>query len=145
MKIGAVILWLLIATSVFAQTTQVTFAWDPDAEAITGFKLYQSKQSGNYTSTPVATFTPGTLVTGSIPKPTSFGRYYYVLTAYAVDTTVTPNVTTESGYSNEVTLVVNPRPPKLNSAILAAIRAPIDLVKWVMKGNHQEKGLRVVS
>jgi len=111
-KAGITLVLILMALPAMAQT--INFAWDPHEEAaqITGFKLYQSKQSNSYTITPVATFTGGSLVTGSIPQP-ALGRYYYVLTAFKDDA----GYILESSYSNEVTLVLKPKPPKLNSAI----------------------------
>ena len=141
-RVLSTIIWILIAFPAFSQT--ITFAWDPHPEAatITGFYLYQSKNAGTYGVTPVATFTPGTLTTGSIPKPTSFGRYYYVLTAYAVDTSVTPNLTLESDHSNEVSVNVKPKSPKIVSAALAVLSAPINAIKWAL-GSRQQ--LRVVS
>lgn len=122
---------LLVALPLMAQTGTVTFAWDshPESAAIDGFKLYQTKQSMNYTTTPVATYTPGALTTGTIPKPTSFGRYYFVLTAFKTDTSVSPSVLIESDYSNEVSLVVKPKAPVLKTAILTALMAPVKCIE----------------
>lgn len=148
MKILPIFLFITIlscAAPLFAQGT-ITLAWDPDAESITGFKLYQSKTSGIYTAgTPVATFTPGTLTTGTIPKPTSFGKYFYVLTAYSLDTTVTPNATMESGFSNEVSVLVTPKSPKLNTAILALLECPLKAIKWALGITPKGHGLRVLK
>jgi hypothetical protein len=141
-----VIALMLFALPCLAQST-VTFAWDshPEAATITGFRLYQAKTSMAYSGAPVATFTPGSLTTGTIQKPASFGRYYYVLTAFFNDTSVTPNVITESDYSNEVSLVVKPQKPNLKSAVLSAMTASgRGMVKMagMFKG---KKGLRIVG
>jgi hypothetical protein len=109
MKIFLIVTLLLVfSIPALAQGT-VNFAWDvhPEAAQLTGFKLYQSKVSGSYGLTPVATFSGGALVSGSIPKP-GLGRYYYVLTAF--------NAEVESDVSNEVTLTIKPKAPKLNTA-----------------------------
>jgi len=116
------------------------FAWDvyEEASSITGFYLYQSKQSGNYTEAPVGNFS-NTVTTGSIPKPSSYGRYYWVLTAYYIDTSVTPNLTTESDYSNEVSTVVKPKPPKLLSVIQTAwnvIKAPVTYIAGLISNRN---------
>jgi hypothetical protein len=110
-----VIALLLIAVPCMAQAN-LSFSWDAHGQAaqITGFKLYQSITSGTYGSTPVATFAGGTITTGSIPRPTLIGKYYYVLTAYASGM--------ESAYSNEVNFTVGITPPTgLKNPILVAI------------------------
>ena len=131
-----IILFLALTGSATAQT--VSFAWDPhpEAAALAGFKLYQSKTSMSYGATPVATFIGGTLATGTIAKP-GLGKYFYVLTAYTVDV--------ESDFSNEVSLVVKPKAPKLNSAqqVAQAIKDTTIKVAGLFKG--KEKGLRVVK
>ncbi len=111
----AVGLLLIMISPAFSQNVQ--FAWDahPEAAQIVGFHLWQSKTSGSGYAQ-VATFTPGTLTTGVIPKP-GLGRYYYVLTAYVTDA--------ESDYSNEVSLVLKPQKPTLKSAIQTALLAPV--------------------
>lgn len=144
MKRSALVL-IAILIPVLLQAQTVNFAWDPINDAgVTGFKLYQSKQSGVYTSI-AATFTPGTATTGSIPKPTTYGRYYFAMTAFAVDTTVTPNVTVESAFSNEVSLVLKPNPPHLVSATLVAvIKAPVKAIKWAL-GIRPKGNLRITN
>jgi len=131
---------LLLAAPLAAQT--ITFAWDPHPESavIEGFKLYQSKQSGNYSAGPVVTFTGGTLVTGIAPKPTSPGRYYWVLRAYMPDPAV-PGTFIESGNSNEVTDVIKPKEPTGFIKTLGAIATSIgSAVKSIFVG---KKGLRI--
>jgi hypothetical protein len=119
-QIIIVFLFLLLSTAAYAET--VTFAWDAYSESasITGFHLFQSKQSGIYGATQVATFSP-TATTGSIAKPTQYGRFYWVLTAFYLDASVTPNLTTESDYSNEVNMVIKPKAPTLKSVTLTAL------------------------
>lgn len=140
-----VIALMLFALPCLAQST-VTFAWDPHPETsqITGFKLYQTKTCGTYSGTPIATFTPGTATTGSIAKPTSFGKYCHVLTAYADDSLVVMGFI-ESDHSNEVSLIVKPQKPNLKSAVLSAMTAPgrgVVKMAGMFKG---KKGLRIVG
>lgn len=133
----------LVASPAMAQT--ITFAWDAHEQAavITGFKLYQSKQSGNYTAPAVATFTGGTLTTGTIPKPTSPGRYYWTLRAYMPDT-ATPGVDIESTDSNEVTDVVKPKAPTGFSRVLGAVASvPATVGRAVKSVFVKERGLRI--
>lgn len=141
MKITLLIIAILLL-AVPAVAQQVTFAWDPHPEAaqITGFKLYQSKQSTSYGAIPAGTFTGGNLTTGSIPKP-GLGRFYFVLTAYVTE----GGTDIESGYSNEVSLVLKPKSPNLLSAtLMAVITAPVKAVKWLWaSGEH--KSLRIVK
>lgn len=136
---------LLASTPAIAQT--ITFAWDthPEAAVIEGFKLYQAKQSGNYTTTPVATFTGGSLTTGTIAKPTSPGRYYWVITAFMPDPV---GGVLESTYSNEVTDVVKPKAPTGFARVLGAIAsAPRDAIVAIGKAVKgifvNERGLRI--
>lgn len=139
----AILLVLVFALPLAAQT--VSFAWDPHPEAttITGFKLYQSKTSLTYIQPAVATFTGGALTTGSIPTPTAFGRYYFVLTAFYNDTTTNPPEVIESTNSNEVSLVVKPKQPKLVSAIQSAAMAPVKAMTYVAGLLKPDKGLRI--
>jgi hypothetical protein len=127
-------LLLFLTPTVMAQT--VTFAWDAHEQAaeLTGFKLYQAKSAGGpYTN--VGTFTPGALMTGTITRP-GLGRYYYVLTAF------TPEV--ESDNSNEVTLVVKPKPPRLVSAIQTALLSPVKGAQWLLaKITGKDKNLKI--
>jgi hypothetical protein len=132
----------LLVLSVPAMAQQVTFAWDPhdQADQITGFKLYSAKQSGGYGATAAGTFNPGTATTGTIPQP-ALGRWYFVLRAY-VDNGADGIV--ESENSNEVSLTLKPKPPKLLSAIQTAAMLPVRGVKWLLAMN-QKKNLRVLK
>ena len=96
-----VILLLAFAASAMAQ---VTFQWDAYVPAtdIDGFKLYQGTATGVYGASAVATITPGTATTFTLPRP-SPGIYFWVLRAY--------KGTLESGNSNEVTATVKPQTP----------------------------------
>lgn len=132
----ALSLLLLIPLSVSAQN--VTFEWDPHPEGtyLAGYKLYQSKTSGMYLATVVATFQGGTLTTGSIPKP-GLGKYYWVLTAYMADGS-------ESDFSNEVSLVLKPKPPVLKSVVQTALMAPVKGAAWLLaKITGKDKNLKV--
>jgi len=130
------VLFILNSTLLLAQNT-LTFEWDPHSQAadLLGFKLYQSKQSGTYSSTPIATFLGGSLTTGSITKPSSPGKWYWVLTAYMLDA--------ESDYSNEVNKVIKPNPPNLKSVTLTALKAPVGGIVKLAKLLKKDKGLRV--
>jgi hypothetical protein len=132
----------LLCLSVPAVAQQVTFAWDahPEAAQITGFKLYQAKSSGSYGATAAATFTGGDLTTGTIPQP-ALGRYYFVLTAFVDD----PSGILESPYSNEVTLVLKPKAPKLINAVQTAVMAPFRAAKWLVAGGQEKKNLKIVK
>jgi hypothetical protein len=127
---------LLLAAPAMAQQ-QITFAWDlsPDDSLLGagGYRLYQSKTSGVYSAPPVATVAPGVSAV-TIPA-TALGRYYWVVTAFAEDTT-------ESDYSNEVTTVIKPRPPKLNTVqqVAHSIKDAVGKVAGVF-GN--KKNLRI--
>lgn len=101
-------LLLLCAAPMIAQ--DIDFARDlfPDDALLGangGYRLYSSKQSGSYSEPPVLTVPPGTTA-GSIARP-RLGRYYFVATAFDSEEN-------ESAYSNEVTTVIKPRPPRLN-------------------------------
>ena len=127
-----VLLFMLIVVPCMAQS-QVNFAWDPHSQAadITGFKLYLSKQSGVYPINPAATFVGGTLTTGSIPAPASPGKYFFTLTAYMPEA--------ESDRSNEIFLVIKPKPPKLNTAqqVASAIKNGIIKFAGLFKADKQ--------
>lgn len=130
MKHLTLLVLILCAIPAYAQQT-VTFAWDPHEEAaqITGFKLYQTKQAGVYTQPAIATFTDGSVTTGTIPQPL-LGRYYYVLTAFKDDS----GYILESDHSNEVSLVLKPKPPKFISAIQTALIKPIGKIYTMVAG-----------
>jgi len=136
MKIYLLILALLLfALPVSAQTT-VTFEWDPHPQAadLLGFKLYQSKQTGTYPSAPVCTFVGGSLTTGQCAKPSSPGKWYWVLTAYVIDV--------ESEYSNEVNLVIRPDKPHIRSVIISALGRAITKAAGLFRGG---KNLKIVK
>jgi hypothetical protein len=122
-----ILILLLLPCAAFAQT--VTFAWDPHEEAaqLTGFHLWQSKTAGGPYSQ-IATFTPGSITTGNIPKP-GLGKYYFVLTAYAPDV--------ESDNSNEVNLVLKPKAPRLISVIQTALIHIAQDLWAAITGNRQ--------
>lgn len=139
------IFFLLVILVTPATAQQITFAWDAHEQAsvITGFHLYQSKQSGNFTGAPVGDFIGGTLTTGSIPKPTSPGRYYWVLTAYMPDPL---GGTIESGYSNQVTDVVKPKEPTgfIRTVTQAIAYVPTKVASAVKGLFSQNRNLKIV-
>lgn len=134
---------IVLLASIGAAQAQnsVNFAWDLSSDDSTlgvggGYHLYQSKLSGNYT-TPVATYPPGA-TTGSIQRPGP-GRYYWVLTAFTSDAI-------ESSYSNEVTLVIKPNPPKLNTVqqAMETVKKGLTYLAGLFKGGGKQQ-LRIVS
>ncbi len=134
-----------LATPALAQAA-INFAWDPHPEAtnLTGFKLYQTTISGNYSQPAVATFTGGALTTGSIPNPTRFGRYYFILRAFFNDTTTTPVTVIESDNSNEVSSVLKPKPPRLASVVQSVVMAPVKGAVYIARVFVPQKGLRTL-
>ena len=116
LRIGALLclLFVLVAPA-YAQSIQFQWEAHPEAAQLLGFKLYQTKTAGTYTTTPVATFAGGTTTTGTLPKP-GLGNYCWVLTAYVTDV--------ESDRSNEACTVLKPQPPRLTRAVLALINLP---------------------
>ena len=131
----ALCLFLLAAP---AMAQQITFAWDlsPDDSLLGaggGYRLYQSKTSGAYSAPPVATVLPG-ISTVSIAV-NALGRHYWVATAFAEDGT-------ESDYSNEVSTVIKPKPPKLNTVqqVASAVR---DAVVKVAGAFKDKKNLKI--
>jgi hypothetical protein len=136
MKPLLVLCLLLIAIPAMAQR-QLTFAWDlsPDDSLLGagGYRLYQSKTSGVYSAYPVATVAPGiSTVTLTV---NAFGRHYWVATAFTEDGA-------ESDYSNEVSTVIKPKPPKLNTVqqIAGAIKDTVEKVAGMFK---EKKALRI--
>lgn len=101
------------------QTGQLSVAWEPHPQAaqLAEFRFYHTLTSGVYAGAPVATFTPGTATTGSIPAPTVLGRHYYTLTAVWIQ----GGVTLESDRSNEVNYDVRPEKPTLRSIVQQAM------------------------
>jgi hypothetical protein len=131
----ALCLFLLAAP---AMAQQLTFAWDlsPDDSllgAAGGYRLYQSKTRGVYSTSPVATVAPG-VSTISITV-SALGRHYWVATAFSEDGT-------ESDYSNEVSTVIKPKPPKLNTVqqVASAVRDAVARVAGLFK---EKKNLRI--
>jgi hypothetical protein len=136
MKPLLVLCLLLIAIPAMAQQ-QLTFAWDlsPDDSLLGagGYHLYQSKTSGTYAGAPVATAMPG-ISTVTITA-TALGRHYWVATAFFEDGT-------ESDYSNEVTAVIKPKPPKLNAVqqIAHSMASAVDKIAGLFK---EKKNLKI--
>ena len=89
-----------------SQAGQVVFEWDANSEEdLAGYRLYQSRTSGQYTyetGSVVGIATAGTqTLTLTIRED---GKFFWVLTAY--DT-----AGNESGPSNEVSTTINFKPP----------------------------------
>jgi hypothetical protein len=129
---------LLFTAPVVAQ--DINFAWDlsPDDTlpgANGGYRLYSSKQSGSYAGAPVLAVRPGT-TSGSIARP-GLGRYYFVATAFDGEGN-------ESGYSNEVTTVIKPKPPMLKSAAQTVLASPAKGVSAFASLFRDQKQLRIV-
>jgi hypothetical protein len=98
---------LLLLFTLSCEAGQVTFQWDLSASeplgTSGGYRLYQSKVSQTYSTTPVATVAAG--ITTVTINPSS-GTYFWVVTAFDGEGN-------ESGYSNEVTAKVKPGVPAL--------------------------------
>ncbi len=96
-------LFILVSILIYANTvfaiTNVTLEWNPNTESdLASYKIYQSNTSGVYnTGTNVGDVTTYTL---TLPD----GNWYFALTA--LDTNGN-----ESGYSNEVTTVLDSTAP----------------------------------
>jgi len=101
----ALALTLLAATACYSAT--ITFQWDYDAAseaelgAAGGFKLFQSKTSQSYGTTPVLTVGPSARG-GTVTVPS--GTYFWVVVAFDSEGN-------ESEKSNEVTKRVLPNKP----------------------------------
>ena len=98
----------MLCLPLMAQDT-TTFAWDlstSDDGSPGGYRLYISKQSGNYVELAVVEV-PQQTTTATIQndKP---GRWYAVATYFRLEN----GEVIESGHSNEVTYVVKPNPPE---------------------------------
>lgn len=136
MKPIIVLCLLLLAAPAMAQQ-QLTFAWDlsPDDSLLGagGYRLYQSKTRGVYSAPPVATVAAG--VSTVTITATALGRHYWVATSFAEDGT-------ESAYSNEVSTVIKPKPPKLNTVqqVASAVR---DAVVKVAGAFKDKKNLKI--
>lgn len=97
---------LLLAAPAFADT--INLAWDKvtlgvddlPLQELTGYKVYKGTAAGDY-STPLVTITPAT--ENYSFEQSIIGTYFFVVTAY--------NSVGESGHSNEVSAVVNPKVP----------------------------------
>jgi hypothetical protein len=103
----------------------VTLAWDPNTEAdLAGYKIYWGATSGTY-GTPV---TIGKVTTFTTPKLAN-GAWFFAVTAHNTGGL-------ESGFSNEVTCIVNvaPAPPGnlriVNSPIAVMIAKKDATVSW---------------
>lgn len=99
----------------------VTFMWDIPTQNedgtplldLAGFKLYQSAETGVYTTVPVSDI-PNPGISTYVLEGVGGGLWYYVVTAYNVDGL-------ESDFSNEIskTIVGVPSPPKAPAAFRA--------------------------
>ena len=131
-----VVALMLLAVPAMAQ---ITFMWDLSTDdailgATGGYKLYQSKVSGTYGATVVATVLRG-INTVTIPKP-GLGRFYWVVTAFE-------SGGNESDYSNEVTAVIKPaKPTNFRTTVISALVYPF---KAIGKMAANKKNLQIVE
>jgi hypothetical protein len=96
----AVVLMLLVATVAYAKI--IGFAWDANTETdLAGYKMYCGSTSGGPYTFVKSVTQPITTTTNDF---TTSGTYYCVLTAY-------DSSGNESGYSNQVMVVVDLTPP----------------------------------
>jgi hypothetical protein len=129
---------LLLAIPCMAQT-QLTFAWDLSTDdsllgAGGGYTIYYGKVSGTYLGT-VGKVAPG-VNTMTVTRP-GLGKYYFVATSVTADGT-------ESGYSNEVSTVIKPAAPKLNTVqqVAANLKGILVDLASILKGKQT---LRIVK
>jgi hypothetical protein len=79
--------------------------WDyTETASIDGFRIYQSTAAGG-AGTLLATVTPGTTLTYVVPRPSSYGAYYWTVAAF--------KGASESARSNEVSRIFVPPAPTL--------------------------------
>jgi hypothetical protein len=94
-------LFLAAATPSFAGTSAVTLAWDPPeiSTDVTGYTVHYGTASGTYTAQ-VDAKTALTFTVSELPD----GTYYFAVTAYNQGGL-------HSEYSNEVSIVLDTKPP----------------------------------
>lgn len=111
MKKALLILAMLLLPMLAYGQEPITFIWDahPQANILTGFRLYQSNASGGGYMR-VLDISGGSTVTADLVEP-GFGTYFWVLTAVGTDNKGQP---IESGFSNEVNKTIMPIPPVLS-------------------------------
>lgn len=105
---------ILLGITNIVSADPVSLAWDAVTTGtdglpvtVTGYKVYQSKTAGVYT-TPLATVTTNAYTF----TPTQAGTYFATVTAY--------NATGESAKSNEVTYTFSPKVP--NAPVNVSVR-----------------------
>lgn len=117
-SLNTILLYFALAVSCHAQTAHtVTLNWiAPTAQAgvtVTGYNIYRSTTSGQFSATPYASVnSPAlTFVDGTLAAPTvvNGSTYFYVVTAKVTyDATHTGPAETEK--SNQATAVIPPNP-----------------------------------
>lgn len=108
---------LVIASLVRAADVSVTLSWLPNTEAdLAGYKVYQSRVSGTFGTTPKVTLGPVTTYTFTLPQLDVDTTYYFALTAYDI-------AGNESGLT-----------PQLSKVIAALPRAPSTPILTVVPG-----------
>ncbi len=91
---------ILLLWSTVSYGAVINFAWDPNSDVVSGYRLYQTTVSGQYTfgsGNEVLQISVGT-ETGSVDVPD--GTYFWVLTAFDASGN-------ESVPSNEVSKIVD--------------------------------------
>lgn len=100
-KLILILAILLIPLFAFAATS-VTLNWDPNTEPdLAGYRLYRSTTSGSGYSKVGEITAPSTEFTDTVIMD---GTYYWVVTAFDANGN-------ESGFSNEVSAVLDSTPP----------------------------------
>lgn len=112
----AIILILFLSSSAHAEDVEVSWEYDSDLDNVTGFKIYASTESGEYTEDDVLAeieydsgkgeYSTVETLDGEEGTTTT---YYFVATAY--------NDSQESDYSNEVSKDIVGSPSNLKCSI----------------------------
>lgn len=122
----------LLVFTVPCWAADVQFGWDANTETdLAGYRLYQSATSGAYGSTFITEIPAGTQTYTQLGV--AEGTHFWVLTAFDI-------AGNESGYSNEVVLVVDETPPEPPTGFWGIIKK---LISWLM--NHFGFHARVVG
>jgi hypothetical protein len=99
-KLLALIAFFLTALHARAAKNSVTLVWEPNTDQVSGYNVYWGTASGVYTRKSDA----GLVVTKTVSNLAANTRYFFAVTAY-------DSAGRESGYSNEVSIVVPPANP----------------------------------
>lgn len=106
------VFYIFMFVSWTSANTSVTLNWTPNKDTISGYRIYQSKRSGQYTFGKGNEVADVNVSSATLEVPD--GTYFWVVTAY------TDNA--ESSYDKEVTKVIK-------NSELSEIEISVELVK----------------